>query len=674
MRQIPPILSKSLPCFLLFLIFLAPGFYKITHAQNFDFPFGEISSFDLKSAVYDKDTSAVALVLNETGDAWMDTDNGYELVVNYHVRIKIFKQAGVEKANVVLPLRKSDKNKERIIDLQASSFNLVDGVMLETKMNNKAIFEEDGGKFYDYKKFTIANAKAGSIIEYKFSLRSPYIYNFYTWEFQSDIPKRKSEYWATIPGNYIYNLSLRGSLKLSLNENKIIQKCVVISGGSYGTGIHADCIRYKFAMEEIPAFVEEEYMTAKLNFLSAIYFELSEVRYFDGRVDKVTKQWKDADEELKMDKKFGVQLKRGKDVIGEQLKTIAALKLDSLGVANKVYDYVKESYQWNEVYGIYSEFGVKEALVTKRGNVGDINLTLIAALKYAGFTAEPLILSTRRNGLPTDIYPVISDFNYVIAKVKIGGKVYLLDATDDFMPFGMLPERCFNGKGRVLAEKGSYWHEIKPTEKARIVNMCNMKIAEDGKITGIMQRSFFGYRAVSKRKELLRFSDTAEYENALSDEFGSFKPSDIKIEHVNELNKPVAESFAIEADEFVSAQPANFLFNPFLTGKLEKNPFKSETRLYPVDFGVPIDEMYILKIELPENISVSTLPEKVALGLPEAGGRFICDFKQEGSTLTLTNMFSISRTVYSAEEYHYLRELFNRMIQTQQIDLVFTKK
>lgn len=674
MRQIPPILSKSLSCFLFFLIFLAPGFCTITHAQNFDFPFGQISSLDLKSTVYEKDTSAVALVLNETGEAWMDTDHSYELVVNYHVRIKILKQAGVEKANVVLPLRKSDKNKERIIDLQASSFNLVDGVMVETKMSNKAIFEEDGGKFYDYKKFTIANVKVGSIIEYKFTLHTPFIYNFYTWEFQSDIPKRKSEYWATIPGNYLYNLSLRGPLELSLNESKIIEKCIVISGGSYGASTHADCVKYKFAMEDIPAFAEEEYMTAKSNFLSAIYFELSEVRYFDGRVDKVTKQWKDVDQELKQDKKFGVQLKRGKDVLEDQLTAIVALKLDSLGIANKIYDYVKESYQWNEVYGIYSEFGVKEALVTKRGNVGDINLTLIAALKYAGFTADPLILSTRRNGLPTDIYPVISDFNYVVAKVKIAGKVYLLDATDDFMPFGMLPERCFNGKGRVLAEKGSYWHEVKPIEKARIVNMCNLKFAQDGKITGTMQRTYFGYRAASKRKEFLRFRDNTDYENALSNEFGSLKPSNVKIEHVDELNKPVVESFTIEIDEFTSAQPANFLFNPFLNDKLEKNPFKSKTRLYPVDFGVPIDEMYILKIDLPENITFTTLPEKVALGLPEAGGRFICDFKHEGSTLTLTNMFSISRTVYSAEEYHYLRELFNRMIQTQQIDLVFTKK
>lgn len=650
------------------------GICNLTQGQNFDFEFGKISTLDLEATVYENDTSAIAFVLNEAGDAYIDTEHGYELVVNYHVKIKILKQEGIEKANVVIPLRKSEKSREKIASIQASSFNLIDGSIKETKMNNKAIFEEDAGKFYSIKKFTIPNAQVGSIIEYKFELQTPFIFNFYTWNFQSDIPKRKSEYWAKIPGNYLYNVSLRGALPLSLNKNEIIRKCVVISDGVHGAGTHADCIRYKFAMENIPAFVEEDYMTAKSNFLSAISFELSEIRYFSGKVDKVTKEWKDAEQELRTDKKFGIQIKRGKEILGDQLTALVGTERDSLKIANSIYDFIKQGYQWNEVYGIYSEFGVKEALASKRGNVGDINLTLIAALKFAGFPVEPLILSTRKNGLPTEIYPVISDFNYVIAKVKIAGKTYLLDATDDFMPFGMIPERCFNGKGRVFGEKGSYWFEIKPSEKARLVTMCNLKIDRYGKIGGDMQRTYFGYSAANKRKEVQRYRDKTEYENALSDEFNTLNPSSIKIENIDDLSQPLKESFVVEINEFASELAANFLFNPFLAGKLEKNPFKSETRLYPVDFGVPIDEMFILNIDLPENITLSSLPEQVAQSLPANGGRYICDFNINGSKLTLTSAFAVNRTVYSAKEYPYIRELFNKMIQAQNIDLIFTKK
>ena len=79
-------------------------------------------------------------------------------------------------------------------------------------------------------------------------------------------------------------------------------------------------------MENIPAFKEEANMTAKSNFLAAVYFELSEVHHFDGRVDKITKEWKNTDIEVRTDPKGGGQLKKGKDVIGPietQLKTIS---------------------------------------------------------------------------------------------------------------------------------------------------------------------------------------------------------------------------------------------------------------------------------------------------------------------------------------------------------------
>jgi hypothetical protein len=107
---------------------------------------------------------------------------------------------------------------------------------------------------------------------------------------------------------------------------------------------------------------------------------------------------------------------------------------------------------------MYSESGIKKAFDNKTGNVGDINLSLIAALKYANLDVEPMMLSTRDNGLVTEIYPVITEFDYVVAKLNIGDKVYLLDATDQYYPFGLVPVRCLNGKGRVMGNKESYWY------------------------------------------------------------------------------------------------------------------------------------------------------------------------------------------------------------------------
>ena len=180
-------------------------------------------------------------------------------------------------------------------------------------------------------KFAIPNVRVGSVIEISYELESPFIFNFRNWEFQSDIPKIKSEYWATIPGNYLYNISLRGYLKLTKNENILIKDCFTPGGG--GT---ADCSRYKWEIDNVPAFVEEDYMTEKSNFVSMINFELSEVDYIDGRKDRVTKEWKDADQELKSSDRFGVQLKRGKSIMDGHIDALLKNETDPLGKAQKI--------------------------------------------------------------------------------------------------------------------------------------------------------------------------------------------------------------------------------------------------------------------------------------------------------------------------------------------------
>src|SRR5690606_13980299 len=101
-------------------------------------------------------------------------------------------------------------------------------------------------------------------------------------------------------------------------------------------------------------------------------------------------------------------------------------------------DHIKTWFKWNQYYGKYSDEGIKRALEKRSGNVTDINLSLVAALSAAGVDAEAVVLSTRDNGMVNKLYPILSDFNYVIAKVNIDDQSYFLDATDPLLPFGLL--------------------------------------------------------------------------------------------------------------------------------------------------------------------------------------------------------------------------------------------
>jgi hypothetical protein len=635
-------------------------------AQSNSFPFGQVTYRDMDMKTYVKDTAAIAVVLREEGDTYIEDAEPNYLVHHYHVRIKILKKAGQALADFVIPLRKGDGiNKESMRSVTASSFNIENGSMKETKLNAKDQFTENTSKYYDQRKFAVPNVRVGSVIEVEYTLESPFKFNFRSWEFQSDIPKISSLYTAKIPANYRYNISLRGYLKLAKNENRIERDCYRPRGYS------AECTVMEFMMKDVPAFEEEEYMTARSNFLSAVYFELSEYLYFDGHKDKITKEWKDVEDEMKKQTDFGVQLRRGEDIVDREVKQVIAGETDELAKARKIYDFIKGWYRWNNVRGIFSDLGIKKAYDSKTGSVGDINLSLVAALKYAELNADPIILSTRANGLVNELFPVISEFDYVAAYLTIKDKVYLLDATDPFLAFGMLPERCLNGKGRVLGEKQSFWYDLKPSEKDRKVSIFNLKLSKEGVLTGTAQITHFGYGAVDERKRLISEGDEKAY---LHSEYPNVTLAQQRIENLEDLKKPLTIKFETETELFDEATAGDFLFNPFFMDQWDKNPFKSLERSYPVDFGAPPEETMVVILEYPEEYEIAEIPAKVGLVLPDAGGRFMYTVQNVGHTLTMNSTFSINKTVFTSLEYHYLRELYDRVLAVQKADLVFKKK
>ncbi len=646
-------------------VFVLMGY--MVYAQT-DFDFGKVTWNEVDMTSYVRDSSAVAVVLNEFGHAYLDDANEHNLLFKYHVKIKILKQEGLQYADIEIPLAKIEKKSEVLREVKASSFTLVDGKVVESQVPSKSVFTENRTN-HDIKKLAIPNVRVGSVIEFAYTLESPFLFKFRSWEFQSEIPKVYSEYCARIPGNYLYNITLKGYLKLVKNENGLEKGCFNVGGGNV-----ADCAVYNFAMKDIPAFVEEDYMTAKSNFLSAINFELSEIHFFDGRVDKVTKEWKDAELELRQYGEFGQQLKKADGVMRDIITPLVAQETDPLMKAKKIYEFVSHTYEWNSSMGIATDKGVKKTFETKSGNVADINFLLIGALRAAGLEVDPVILSTRSNGLPTELHPVITDFNYVIARINIGDKSILLDATDPFHPFGLLPERCLNGKGRVMTEKTSYWIDLKPAEKAKKVSNLKLSLDTYGSITGTVQTTYTGYEAVKIRKAISRFEKQDEFVNSLSEKVPGLEITGFQIQNYQEVDRPLVLQLDLSFAAFDQPNANNFLLSPFIFDREKENPFKSQERLYPVDFGSPREIINMFTLDFPTEFQIANIPERIALSLPNAGGRYLFQATGDSSRLSVSHSLLINKSVFTADEYRYLRELYSRIIQVHNEEIIFQRK
>lgn len=632
-----------------------------------DFNFGGIAEAENNLNRNTIDSNANAIVLREFGKSFIqlnDNTHTTELVFEYHVRIKIINKEGFMYSNIVIPTYKDDSRMETVTITNASTFNYKNGNFEETTLDKKGIFVENRSKYTLLTKFTLPNIKEGSIIEYTFRLTSPNLFNFRKWDFQTDIPKVMSEYQVNIPAIYNYNVSLRGPYKLSDQKSELSKECLRING------VSIDCSKITYSMKNIPAFIEEEYMTAASNFKSAVYFEMSEMQLLNGSKQSFSKTWKDVDYELTSDKNLGSQMKR-KDVFKELMPNILKETTDDLSKAQAVFNYIKKQIKWNNYLGKYSEENIKTIIDNRSGSAADINLSLIAALSAANLDAEAVILSTRENGIVNKLYPVISDFNYIIAKVNIGDQSYLLDATEPLLPFGLLPLRCINDQGRVInLKKPSYWIDLKASQKSVTNYILEGTLSADGKIKGRITTYTLGYAAFNRRKEIKRYNSVDEFVEKLDEQMPKLSITKHEILDIDSVSKPLTEKYDVEFAAYDSNTSKQIYFNPFFINRIAKNPFNLNERTYPIDLGAASEERITIKLDLPEKYELIEKPKDMAIALPNSGGRFLIQSLADEGKVSINQILQFNKAIYDADDYLTLKEFYSRIIQSQKTDLL----
>lgn len=652
------------------LIFLSVTFCSLNiYSQSGDFSFGKVGYKELQMRKYEPDTSAAAVVLSEFGKARFN-DN-VDLVFDYHVKIKILRKEGLGKGNFEIYLQKDgdvvDKQ-ERWISMEATTFNLESSKIVESKFDANNFMMEKFSKDYNVAKFALPNVQVGSVIEIKYTTESPYWFQFHTWEFQDDIPKIYSEFWSYIPANFTYSITLKGFQKLTKNSVEEVNECFHMPNS---TG-NSPCSLGKYVMENVTAFNEENYMTAKRNFLSAIYFELSQIIKPGGAKINYSEEWKDVDQKLKANEFFGLKIKKARKLMENIINPLIPTDSDELKKAKIVFDYFQKHYTWNGEITKYSSADVKKIQDNGKGSSADINLSLIGALQSIGLNADPVLISTRDHGIPFKEHPQRTDFNYVVSSLKIGDQFYLLDATDRFLPFGTLPIRCLNDQGRLVSRDESQWVDLKPIQKQKSTISMDLRLDGSGMMEGGLTMQYIGYDAFEERKKIQSSGSTEEYLIGLKKKFNSLDISDLEVQNQGDFTKPLITKMKIRT---IDDQPsANiFYFNPFMIEQYESNPFKSSERLYPVDLGAPIESSFFISIEIPDNWSLDEAPANNAFALPNGGGKCLVNVVSIGKKMTLTCVITLAKPIYSSEEYHYLKEFFARIVQIQQSQFVFKK-
>ena len=327
----------------------------------------------------------------------------------------------------------------------------------------------------------------------------------------------------------------------------------------------------------------------------------------------------------------------------------------------KLYDWVNHNIANEGNRSIWSDKDPNDVWKNRKGNASDINFLLLALLKEAGVNANPLLVSTRKNGAPYMEFPIIDQFDHALILVELENKQKMfVDAGNSDLTMGLTSEQALNGQGWLLRKKDPIWIEIKPPISNQVLS-AKFDITEEGNLQGSINTIFRGHIAAAQR-DAYQGDTTGKAKIAfLKKKNPDWQIESVSSDNMGKANEPLRETINCT---IVNAGQVNgdlIYIKPTLKSGWEVNPFKMENRTYPVEFPYPTTDQYILSLNIPEGYKVEELPKAMNLGLPPEDVRFTYAISSDEKTIKMVVKIQINETVFAAKDYTFLKNFFNQV-------------
>jgi hypothetical protein len=582
---------------------------------------------------------------------------------------------GFDAANISIPLYSDGSNKETIKNLEAQTYNIENGEITITKLNPKSVFDKKMSKNLTVKEFSFPSVKEGSIIELSYMVNSDFISHLLPWDIQGVYPCIRSELNVQFPDFLKYEIFNQGNLNYnSFTKDSTKQLFRVVAGLLSNSSIivlNANVYHYKWVYQDVPALIDEEFISTKENYTQRINFQLAEYELPDRMPQKIMSDWQNVTSKLNWRDDFGVSYLLNIDWLKKDLKIILQGTHSELEKTKKIFEFVRDNFKSTSNYGIYitEELGLKEVFRKKSGSVSEINLLLLAMLHHESIVSAPIILSLRDRGWVHPKYPLMERFNYLICGVTIDGNSYFLDASDPILGFNQLHYDCYNGLAWVINFK-----------ETKSINLSTDLIHEQKYVTVLLMNdsnrlagkvmSQAGHNESYNIRKMIAKNGKDAYAAELKSKFPSgLIMENVEVDSLKSYEQPVKTSYdiSLKFDEDI------VYFNPMLDQLINKNLFKSSERRYPIELPNMKDVNYILNLEIPTGYAVDELPKSERHLLGENDGLFEYLILQKGSQIQFKYTLKINRTNFDVEDYKSLRTFYTIILKKQSEQIVFKK-
>ena len=644
---------------LLILILIPP---LPTNAQNFSKEFGRVDIAELKLSTYSNDNSAEAVVLFDIGKSYFEREgNNFVVIFERTTRIKIFSNAGLEWAEVEIPFYHEGSIYEEVYDIEARTYNLEGGSINRTALNTNNCHDEKMNEYWNLKKFAMPDVKEGSVIEYKYKIRSQYKFNLRDWKFQSRIPTIYSEYEVKMIPFYEYTYLLQGAGKFD-SQTSYVDNAMP---RQYGSIEYKDMVN-KFIMKNVPDFKDEEFITSINDYIIKIDFQLSKIIHPGGSSEDIITTWPNLIKEFIKHTDFGKYIKKS-EKLGLKLFNMESLKNQSSRERfDKIMQYVKDNYNWNRTNSKYCSKSPNDFVKDRIGNSADINLFAVGLLNASGIEAYPVLISTRKNGRIKSDYPYSHFFNYVLIYAVIDDHSILSDATEILISNDRIPSKCINDNGLVINKEKEEWVSLQCYFKSKLqtdflFDFVNRNLVVNVE-TSSTEYDAFHYRTTDGENK------NRIYERLSNKNYNVLEPT-IQINNQSNIHEPYILKYSI-VDKIKEINNKIYI-SPFLNEPMTDNPLNQKTRKYPVDMNYPIERTYASTINIPNGYDVDIVPKDYKIN--NEFFELVYSVKSYANKIIISFNYSFKKSVYDAKNYTKIKFYFGEIIKKGKEKIVLSR-
>lgn len=308
----------------------------------------------------------------------------------------------------------------------------------------------------------------------------------------------------------------------------------------------------------------------------------------------------------------------------------------------------------------------------KAGSPYEINLLFASLAQAADFDVRMALVVDRSRCFFDRSFQAPSAMPDVIVAVKLGEQWMFFNPGAGIVPSQELEWKNENVMALIGNKTGSVMVTTPGSDEndSRAVRTADLKIDEQGNLTGNVSIEYTGHLAVIKKAELGR--ETSEgrrkfFEDDYSKRLGTIEISNLEFENLEGTAQPVMVRFDIEVPRFGQRTGTRIFIQPSFFEKGKVPVFVESERVYDVYFPFSWSEEDEVRIGLPEGYELEDANAPESAEVPDLlGYKVELALLKKENALRFRREYSFTGRLLKGKLYPALKELFDELQTREQ--------